>query len=73
MGEEVRWILGFLGSFAIVASTIWWKVESKQDKKIDDLKTCNSKDHDLLHRKIDKTRDKLEEIWKHLVKEGNRR
>ena len=66
-GEDIRWILGSLGGIAAAMLGIWWRVESRQDKKIDDLSETNGKDHEILHKKIDKLRDKVEDIWKHLV------
>jgi hypothetical protein len=67
--EEIKWVLGSLGTLAGVFMMIWWKVETRQDKKIDDMHKKNGDDHKNLHDKIDRVRDKVEEIWKHLVQE----
>jgi hypothetical protein len=69
MGEELRWILSFLVAFASLASLIWWRVESTQNRKIDDLSERNHEDHGHLHKKIDNVRDKVEDIWKELVRQ----
>ena len=67
--ELIYWILGGVGAIAAVFVGIWWKVESKQDRQVRHLQEANSHDHDQLHGKIDKVRDKVEDIWKHLVKD----
>jgi hypothetical protein len=36
--------------------------------KIQKLQDMNSHQHEMIHGKIDKVRDKVEEIWKHLVR-----
>jgi hypothetical protein len=69
MPDEIRWILGVIGSIAAVFLMVWWRVESRQDQKIDEMKRDNGNEHETLHRKVDKVRDKVEEIWKHLVKD----
>jgi hypothetical protein len=49
---------------------VWWKVESRQDKKIETLQQTNGKEHKDLHDKIESNhhaiRDRLDNIWKHL-------
>ena len=51
---------------------MWWKVEARQNTKIDKL-------HDEMHRQHLVIRDKLESIWQHLhivkeeVKNANNR
>ena len=76
MLEEIRWILGALGSIAFVGVTVWWKVESKQDRKIDNLAESNHVAHNNLYKRIDDVEDKLteqhvailgkiEELWRH--------
>lgn len=67
--DELKWVLGAMGSIAAAFLVIWWKVEAKQDKKLDDLKEDNGDAHGILHMKIDKVQDKIEDIWKHMVKE----
>jgi hypothetical protein len=67
MPEDVKWILGVIGAVAGIFLMIWWRVESKQDSKIDELKRDNGQEHQTLHKKVDKVRDKVEDIWKHLV------
>lgn len=69
MIEELRWILSFMMAFATLASIVWWRVESLQNKKIDDLTKNNHVDHGHLHKKIDNVRDKVEDIWKELVRQ----
>jgi hypothetical protein len=66
--ELIYWGLGAAGAIAAAFLGIWWRVESNQDKRVKDLAQQNSHQHDQLHGKIDKVRDKVEEIWKHLVK-----
>ena len=38
-----------------------------QNRKIDTLAETNGNEHSAIHRKIDTVRDKIEDIWKHLV------
>lgn len=77
--DLMKWILGGLGTFAVLLFGYWWKVEERQDKKIDALGVKNDLAHRRLHTKIDATqaeltrqhmqlRDKIEDIWKHVVK-----
>jgi hypothetical protein len=61
------WALTGFGTALIAFLGIWWRVESKQDKKIQSLQEINSHQHEMIHGKIDKVRDKVEDIWKHLV------
>jgi len=76
---EWQWIAAIGIPLFIGAIAVWWKVESRQDKKLDDLNRSNDKAHTRLHEKIDDVedkrdeqhshlRDKIEEIWKHVVK-----
>ena len=69
----ISWVLGGLGTLLIFLFGLWWKIESKQDKKIDDLHTNNGKDHRDLHDKIDQNhhaiRDRLDNIWKHISRD----
>ena len=79
MPFEWQWIAAIGVPLLIGGITMWWKVEAGQDKKLDRLHDENHKAHLLLHQKIDKAeevrddqhlslRDKIEEIWKHVVK-----
>lgn len=56
-------VLGLLG--------FWWRVEARQDKSIKEMADANHKAHSDLHDKIDRNhnalRDKVQEIWEHLV------
>lgn len=79
--ELLQWIFG--GLFAVSSGLfgVWWKIESRQDKKIDDLAIRNDAAHLALHKKIEanqnaltnqhgQLRDKLEDIWKFLSHEA---
>jgi hypothetical protein len=66
--EFMYWALTGFGTALIAFLGIWWKVESGQNTKIQKLQDMNSHQHEMIHGKIDKVRDKVEEIWKHLVK-----
>lgn len=55
----LKWIFGGLGSVAILLFGIWWKIESRQDQKIDSLAERNSRAHDLLHKRINYVKDEL--------------
>lgn len=79
--EEMRWVLGAVASAGVFMLTVWWRVESRQDGKIDKLRDQNSAAHSMLHKKIDEVeseltrqhtvlRDKIEDIWKHIVRNG---
>ena len=50
--------------------TLWWKIESRQDRKIESLQVTNGKEHKDLNDKIDSNhhaiRDRLDNLWKHL-------
>lgn len=76
MSDELQWILGSLGSIAIIGLSVWWKVESRQDQKIDNLAEQNHKAHTHLYSRIDGVEEKMteqhvtllskfEEVWKH--------
>lgn len=77
--ELLQWILGGVGGLATILFGIWWKIETRQDHKIDQLRVDNENAHIRLHAKIDDTekeltkqhlalRDKIEDIWKHVVR-----
>jgi len=44
--------------------TIWWKIEARQDNKIDRLVENNKSDHNIIHKKIDRLHDKIVDLWK---------
>ena len=68
----IGWVLAGLGACLSLAVGVWWRVESRQDRKIDGLSQINGKEHRDLHDKIDANhhsiRDKLDNIWKHISK-----
>ena len=68
----LTWILGSIGALLVFLFGIWWKIESRQDRKIDESSKQNGKEHKELHDKIDSNhhsiRDRLDNIWKHLSK-----
>ena len=74
MGENIlviiTWVLGGLGALLIFLFGLWWKIEARQDAKIDSLHVTNGKEHRDLHDKIDSNhhalRDRLDNIWKHI-------
>ena len=79
MDEQDRWIVGLLITAFAGLFSVWWKVESKQDRKIDETSKANTAAHAKLYLKIDETereltrqhltlRDKIEDIWKEVVK-----
>jgi len=62
---------------------IWWKIESRQDKKIDDMANANEAAHLRIHHKIDNVEGRLSkqhavllekttDIWKHLCNENTK-
>ena len=55
----LKWIFGGMGSVAVLLFGIWWKIESRQDQKIDNLADRNSRAHDLLHKRINCVKDEL--------------
>ena len=74
MGLAAIGITIFLSMFGF-----WWRVESRQDKKIDGLRNFNDKDHreickeilaarDLSVKQHMMLRDKLDEVWKDLIR-----
>lgn len=78
--ELLQWILGGVGTLSALLFGIWWKIEARQDRKIDTLRADNEQAHIRLHTKIDDTqdeltrqhltlRDKIEDIWKHVVRD----
>ena len=71
--DFIMWALGGAGVAVTLILGFWWKVESGQNRKIKELQDMNSHQHELIHGKIDKVRDKVEEIWKHLVKRNGGR
>jgi hypothetical protein len=66
------WVLGAIGAIAVFMFGLWWKIESRQDQKIDESAKQNGKEHKDLHAKIDSNhhsiRDRLENIWQHISK-----
>lgn len=79
---QVTWLLGSLGTLVAIGVSIWWHVESKQDKKIDDLHDENHKSHERLHDKVDGLQkevhqnhthllSKFEELWRN-IKNGHK-
>lgn len=75
----VQWVIGIVVIIllAMISGFIrwWYCIESRQDEKLDKLDEENSKAHGEMHRKMDeqhsKIRDKLEDIWKHLLRRDN--
>lgn len=64
----------------VAAISVWWKVESGQNTEISALQKCNHEDHTEIRKEIagsvetfteqnNHLRDKIQEIWEHLVKE----
>jgi len=79
----LKWIFGAMGGVATLLFGIWWKIEARQDKKIDDFVKHNDAAHLRLHEKIDhvETRlaaqhsallEKTTDIWKHMVQKPQR-
>jgi hypothetical protein len=80
--ELLRWALAVASTLMVGMIGAWWRVESGQNKKIDDGFEHNEYSHDKLFRKIDETkddltdqhlvlRDKIEEIWKYISQQGD--
>jgi len=76
----LKWIFGAMGAVATFLFGIWWKIESRQDKKIDNFVELNEAAHLRLHEKIDSVEGRLSaqhetllgkttDIWKHLCNE----
>ncbi len=79
--ELLKWIFGAVGAVAAFLFGIWWKIESRQDKKIDDLAKTNHESHMIIHKKIDLVEhrlsaqhaalyEKTNDIWKHMKREN---
>ena len=66
--ELLKWLLGTMGGICIFGFGIWWRIVAKQDKKLDTFAEHNGTEHKIIHSKIDRVQDKVEDIWKHLVK-----
>ena len=66
------WVLGALGTLAVFMFGLWWKIEARQDRKIDESATQNGREHKELHDKIDSNhhsiRDRLDTIWQNISK-----
>ena len=71
------WLIGIVITVVVIFVsgflTVWWRVESRQDKALCALRNENDKSHGILHEKVDDVRDKIEAIWIHMVKEGRRK
>lgn len=57
----IQWVLGIFGACAVFLFGVWWKIESRQDHKIDQLQADNDKAHGLLHKKIGDTKTELKD------------
>jgi hypothetical protein len=70
MFQVFSWVLGGLGTLLIFLFGFWWKIEHKQDEKIDALYLRQEIQHRDLHDKIESqhhaVRDRLDNIWKHI-------
>ena len=68
--QIIIWVLGSIGAIGVFMFGIWWKIESRQDRKIDESAEKNGREHKELHDKIDSNhhsiRDRLDNIWKHI-------
>ena len=68
-------VLGAIGALLVFLFGIWWKIESRQDQKIDESSKQNAQEHKELRDKIDSNhhsiRDRLDNIWKHLSKDDD--
>ena len=78
MVDEIHmWTIGIVVTLVIVLATafvtLWWRVESKQDRALCALRKANDTSHGVLHEKIDDVRDKIEAIWIHMVKDAKRK
>ena len=77
MDEIHLWTIGVVITLVITLATgfvtLWWKVESKQDRALCALRKENDNSHGVLHEKIDDVRDKIESIWIHMVKDSTRK
>ncbi|MEE8598838.1 MAG: hypothetical protein V3S69_04905 [Dehalococcoidales bacterium] len=81
---ELNWITGSTIAMALAAVfSVWWSIESRQDKKIDDLRKCTQDAHVRIFDKMaqsDRERrdehralsDKIENVWKYLVNSGKK-
>jgi hypothetical protein len=57
MGDEVwQWFALIGGPLVAAVWAVWWKIEAR-----------NQRDHEGIRKEIAKVRDKIEDIWKHLV------
>lgn len=82
--ELLRWALGVAATTMLGMIGIWWKVESGQNKRIDEGFKQNVESHEKLQKKIEETkdeltqqhlqiRDKIEDVWKYISSESKRR
>lgn len=69
--EEFIWAAGLMLTIASLFLGIWWKVESRQDHKIDQSIKSNAEEHkelrELQNRNHQSVIDRIENIWQHLV------
>ena len=63
----IQWVVGALVAAGVAFVGIWQHNDKKREHKIDELRRNNDDDHRQIHHKIDNVRDKVEDIWKHLV------
>jgi hypothetical protein len=80
VNSEIWYLIGALTPIVIGVVGLWWRVESQQNVRIEKLTTCNHHDHQAIRKEIIDTkdqltiqhlqlRDKIQEIWEHLVKQ----
>jgi len=58
------WVAGVGVPLLIAAFTIWWKIEARQDRKIDKMAETHRNNHRVIHDKIDRLHDKIVDLWK---------
>lgn len=63
----IQWLVGLLVAFGVAFVGIWQHIDKKKEHKLDEKFKNNDDDHRAIHHKIDNVRDKVEDIWKHLV------
>lgn len=65
------WALGTGVAIASLLFGLWWKVEMRQDKKIDDYHKTNMDEHRHMRDQIDEHHksliERIESLWKHLI------
>lgn len=82
--ETWMWVVGaVVVPLGTAATAWWWRVESEQNRNLEQLRDCNGRDHKELrkeladikatgHKQHVEVLDKVTEVWQHLVKNNRK-